>query len=93
MDWGVLLGDPRHPSYPLVRRIVADLQRDFALWCDRVRAFEIATVNSTAGEPTESAESLEEEVRALAVDIQSYVAEIKYLGVDFDVQRLFEEGP
>lgn len=93
MDWGVLLGDPRSPSYPLVRRIVADLQRDFALWCDRVREFEVATVNSTAGEPSETAQSLEEEVRALAVDIQSYVAEIKYLGIDFDVQQLFEEGP
>lgn len=93
MDWGVLLGDPRHPSYPVVRRIVADLERDFDRWCDRVREFEIATVNSTAAEPSETAESLEQEVRALAVDIQSYVAEIKYLGVDFDVQRLFREVP
>lgn len=93
MNWGVLLGDPRHPSYPLVRRIVADLQRDFAQWCDKVREFEVATVNSTAGEPGEKAQLLESEVRALAVDIESYVAEINYLGIDFDVQRLFEEGP
>ncbi len=93
MDWGVLLGDSRSPSYPLVRRIVADMQRDFTQWCDKVREFELATVNSTAGEPGETAAALEEEVRALAVDIQSYVAEIKYLGVDFDVQQLFGEGP
>ncbi len=93
MDWGVILGDPGHASHPLVRTLVADLQRDFALWCDRVREFEIATVNSTAGEPTVHAETLEEEVRALAVDIESYVAEMQYLGVDFDVQELFNEGP
>jgi hypothetical protein len=92
MDWGSTL-DPRHPSYPLVRRIVADLQRDFARWCDKVREFELATVNSSAGAPSETALALEVEVRELAVDIESYVAEINYLGVEFDVQRLFEEGP
>lgn len=91
MDWGEVL-DPRHPSYPLVRPIVDDLKRDFARWCDKVREFELATVNSTAGDPTVAALELEDEVRTLAVDIESYVAEINYLGVKFDVQRLFEEG-
>lgn len=92
MDFGALL-DPRHPSYPLVRTIVADLQRDFERWRDKVHEFEVATVNSTAGDPTEAAQELEAEVRALAVDIESYVAEINYLGIDFDVQRLFQERP
>lgn len=93
MDWGVELLDRRHPAYPALCGLIADLQRDLALWRDRVHAFEVATVSSTAAEPSETAESLEREVRALAVDIQSYVAEIRYLGVEFDVQRLFEEGP
>ena len=92
MDWGPLL-DPHHPSYPLVRRIVDDLRRDFSAWCDKVRAFELASVTSTAAEPGEMALALEKEVQALAVDIESYVAEINYLGVEFDVQALFEEGP
>jgi hypothetical protein len=92
MDWGPLL-DSRHPSYPMMRSIVADLRRDFGIWCDKVREFELASVNSTAGEPSEAALALEAEVRALAVDIESYVAEINYLGVDFDVQQLFREGP
>ncbi len=92
MDWGPLL-DPRHPSYPMVRLIVEDLRRDFSVWCNKVREFELASVNSTAAEPSEMALALEKEVQALAVDIESYVAEINYLGVDFDVQALFEEGP
>jgi hypothetical protein len=92
MDWGPLL-DPRHASYPMVQSIVADLRRDFSSWCDKVRAFELAAANSTAGSPSEEALALEAEVRALAVDIESYVAEINYLGVAFDVQQLFEEGP
>jgi hypothetical protein len=92
MDWGPLL-DPRHPSFPMMQRIVADLRRDFAMWCDKVREFELASVNSTAAAPSEAALALEEEVRTLAVDIESYVAEINYLGVEFDVQQLFEETP
>jgi hypothetical protein len=92
MDSGPLL-DPTHPSYPMVQRIVADLRRDYSSWCDKVRAFELASANSTAGEPTEAAIALEAEVRALAVDIESYVAEINYMGVKFDVQQLFKEAP
>ena len=88
-----MMADPRHPAYPLVRRIVEDLRRDYARWREKVREFELATVNSTAGEPTEAALELEAEVRALAVDIESYVAEIRYLGVDFDVQRLMDQEP
>ncbi|HXF22936.1 MAG TPA: hypothetical protein VN602_00335 [Gemmatimonadaceae bacterium] len=92
MDWGPLL-DARHPSFPMVREIVADLRRDLSIWRDKVREFELASVNSTAAEPGEAAAELEAEVRALAVDIESYVAEINYLGVELDVQQLFEEGP
>lgn len=77
----------------MMESIVAELRRDFDHWCDKVREFELASVNSTAGAPSEAALALEAEVRALAVDIESYVAEINYLGVAFDVQQLFEEGP
>lgn len=88
-----MMTNPRHPAYPMVRRIVDDLRRDYARWRDKVREFELATVNSTAGEPTEAALELEAEVRALAVDIQSYVAEIRYFGVEFDVHRLMDREP
>jgi hypothetical protein len=92
MDCGPLL-DPTHPSYPMAQRIVADLRRDYSTWCNKVREFELASANSTAGEPSEAALALEAEVRALAVDIESYVAEINYMGVQFDVQQFFKEAP
>jgi hypothetical protein len=93
MDWEALLPDQGQQSYPLVKRIVGDLQRDYALWCDKLREFEFATVSSSAGEPSERAEELQAELQSLAVDIESYVAEINYLGVRFDVQNLFGEIP
>lgn len=93
MDLGEVMSNPQHPAHPLVRRIVDDLRRDYALWRDKVRAFELATVNSTAGEPGAAALELEAELRTLAVDIESYVAEMHYLGVEFDVQRLMEKEP
>jgi len=92
MESGPLL-DPQNPAYPMVRSIVADLRRDFAVWCEKVREFELESANSTAGAPTDAALALEAEVRALAVDIESYVAEINYLGVAFDIQELFKERP
>jgi hypothetical protein len=92
MDWGRLLRDTGSPSYPRVRTIVAELQRDYARWCDKVLAFELASVNSTAGEPNAEAEMLQHEVQALAVDIESYVNEINYLGVPLDVRELIREG-
>jgi hypothetical protein len=90
MDSGPLL-DPRHPSYPLVQRIVADLRRDFSSWRSKVREFELASVGSTAAAPSDAAIAVEAELRDLAVDIESYVAEIHYLGATFDLQQLFEE--
>jgi hypothetical protein len=89
MDWGILLRHTNHPSYPLIRQIVADLQRDYAEWCDKVHAFEL--INSTATHRPDEAEALEREVQALAVDIESYIAEINYLGIEFDAKQLFED--
>jgi hypothetical protein len=94
MDWGALLEDTsNHPSYPIIKKIVADLERDYACWRDTVRAFELATVNSSAGVPDARAEALQDEAQSLAVDIESYVAELSYLGVHVNVKDLFGEMP
>ncbi len=76
----------------MIARIAAELERDHAIWCDKVRAFELAAANSSAGVPSEEAETLQREVLALAVDIESYVAEINFLGANIDVRELFSEN-
>jgi hypothetical protein len=93
MDWAGLLPDEQDPSYGAVRAIVEELRRDYLLWCEKVRDFEFATVHSSADAPNETAELLQDEVRALAVDIESYIAEINYLGVKLDVHQLFGTAP
>jgi hypothetical protein len=93
MDWNALLPESGHPSYARIHAIVSDLQRDYSHWIDKVREFELAATSSSAGEPSAVAEVLQREVQALAVDIESYVAEINYLGVKLNVQDLFEEIP
>jgi hypothetical protein len=93
MDWGKLARETEGAAHAQVRTIIAELQRDYARWCDKVLEFELATVNSTAGEPNDVAEALQREVQALAVDIESYVVEINYLGVRLDVRELFQEKP
>lgn len=87
MDWGTFTMDPRHPSYPLVRGIVADLRRDYRRWRDTVREYELASAGSTP-EAHDRAYALAAAAQELAVDIQSYLAEISYHGVDLDVRHL-----
>lgn len=89
MDWSAIAGDPRHPAYATLRAIVADLRRDHDRWRDKVREYELASAAGPAGGSPDRAATLAAEVQALAVDIESYVAEINYLGVELDVRRLF----
>lgn len=66
---------------PLVRRIVEDAVRDYVRWQDRVREFELASVRSTIDNPDPIAAELELDVQRLAESIDSYVHEIRQLGV------------
>lgn len=91
MDWNALLYDTSHPSYAIIKRIVADLKRDHILWSEKVREFELVSAASSAGYPTEAAEEIQAQIQSLAVDIQSYVAELNFLGIEFDIQQLFSE--
>jgi len=67
---------------PLVRRIVEDLVRDHDRWQDKVDAFEIATVGSSADRPDAVAELLQQDALRLAADIEGYVRELSELGVE-----------
>ena len=68
-------------TLPLVSRIVDDLVREHALWEDKVREFELATVGSSPDHPDAIAELLQLEAQRLATDIEGYIAELNDLGV------------
>lgn len=72
-----------------VRGIIAELQRDHSIWCDKVREFELASAASLAGSPTTEADRLQIELQELAVDIESYISELNFLGVSIDAEQLF----
>ena len=67
---------------PLVRRIAADIVRDYRSWQDAVAAFEVATAASTASEPDPQALRLQREAQRYAAEIDGYVRELAALGVE-----------
>lgn len=74
--------DQANRMLPLVRRIAEDAVRDYYRWQDRVREFELASVRSTVDNPDPIAVELEQEVLRLAESIDSYLHEIRQLGVE-----------
>ena len=68
-------------TLPLVRRIVADIVRDYWRWQEKVGQFEEAALHRTVDSPNEDADRLEREAQQLARDIDGYVNEVKQLGV------------
>lgn len=74
--------DQANKMLPLVRRIVEDAVREYYRWLDRVREFELAAVRSTVNNPDPIATELEKDVLRLAESIDSYLHEIRQLGVE-----------
>ena len=80
---------PRHFSVehanrmlPLVRRIAADIVRDYRQWQDAVAAFEVEAAGAQPGMPNARATALQREVERTAADIDGYVRELAALGVE-----------
>lgn len=69
-------------ALPLIRRIVDDLVRQYAIWQDLVNQFEVASLRSTAQQSDPEADRLAREVQRAARDIQGFVAELTSLGVE-----------
>jgi hypothetical protein len=67
---------------PLVRRIAADIVRDYRRWQDAVDAFEVATAASRADAPDPHAVQLQREAQQMAADIDGYVRELAALGLE-----------
>lgn len=76
-------------TLPLVRRIVEDIVRDYAIWQERVRDFELAQAVARADAPAPEVERLQREAQGLAAEIAAFVAELESLGVEF---KGFDQG-
>ena len=70
-------------TLPLVRHIVGDIMTEYRRWQELVREFEVVAVNSRADMPDPRAERLQRQAQSLATDIESFVAELAALGVQF----------
>lgn len=74
--------DDANNMLPLVRRIVGDVVRDYWRWQEKVKEFEEATANRHVGDANDDADRLEGEALQLAKDIDSYIREMRDLGIE-----------
>lgn len=70
-------------TLPLVRRIVEDIVRHYAIWRERVQQFELEAANRRSDEANPRAETLQRETQALAAEIDGFLRELDNLGVEF----------
>ena len=70
-------------TLPLVRRVVEDIVGQYRRWQDRVRELELLSASSQADRLDARREELEREAQTLAAEIESFVAELTELGVEF----------
>lgn len=76
-------------TLPLVRRIVRDIVEAHRTWTRAVQSYETAATWTRADSPSAQLAALERDVRTLAAEIESYLVELRELGVDF---KGFEQG-
>jgi hypothetical protein len=74
---------------PLVRRIVRDVVDTHQAWMRAVQTFESAATWTRADSPSSQLGTLEADIKRLAAEIESYLVELRELGVDF---KGFEQG-
>jgi hypothetical protein len=75
--------DDANRTLPLVSRIVHDIVTQYARWQERVREYEILKVTERVDSPEPRALALEQEIHALAMEIDRYIRELEELGVEF----------
>jgi len=80
MDPRIFTLDEAERTLPLVRRIVIDLQHEYALWRSAVGAFELASAGGTAESRTPAVEAAEREVTLLAERVALLLAELEAIG-------------
>ena len=81
MDPRIFTLDEAERTLPLVRRIVVDLQNEYALWRGAVGEFELATAGSRIdGNPALEVQEAERTVTALAARVAGLLDELEEVG-------------
>src|SRR5687767_1066485 len=70
-------------TLPLIRKIVADIVRNYATWEERVQELEVLNAGARSEETDARTVVLEREIARLAADVQGCLRELKELGVEF----------
>ena len=77
MDPRIFTLEEAERALPLVRRVVIDLQHEYALWRSAVGRFELASAGGTAGAEVQEAER---EVTLLAERVAELLVELESIG-------------
>jgi hypothetical protein len=82
--------DEAERSLPLIRRVLADLKLEYAVWRDAVAAHEAAAAGAAAGAPESAGlAAARDAVTRAAERIDGYLGELESIGCLF---KGFEEG-
>jgi len=80
MDPKIFTLDEAERTLPLVRRIVIDLQHEYALWRSAVGAFELASAGASVDHPPPEVAVAEREVALQAERVATLLAELEAIG-------------
>lgn len=80
MDPRIFSLDEAERTLPLVRRIVIDLQHEYALWRSAVGAFELASAGASGDQSPPEVTRAEREVTLQAERVAALLAELESIG-------------
>ncbi len=80
--------DQANATLPLVRKIVADVVREHAVWREKILELDLAASSAHAEAERGNAERLEHEVQARAREIAGFQRELGALGIELKDPRL-----
>jgi hypothetical protein len=80
--------DQANATLPLVRKIVADVVREHAVWREKILELDLIASSATADSDPLVAQRLEREVQARAREIAGFQRELGALGIELKDPRL-----
>ena len=80
--------DQANATLPLVRKIVADVVREHAVWREKILELDLVSSSAQVESDRDKAQQLEREVQARAREISSFQRELGALGIELKDPRL-----